>query len=454
MAALKIMSSTQTQMPIARDAEQSVCPICHGAGFVRLDVPLDHPLFGKAVPCVCKRVAIQEKRLADLRKASNLQHLQKMTFDSFQTDGHGSLEVSEALREALGTARQYAVSPSGWVVFTGTYGCGKTHLAAAIANHRVGQGLPVLFVVVPDLLDYLRASYAPNSPTTYDERFNQVRDVELLILDDLGTQHATPWAAEKLYQLLNYRYNAELPTVITTNQSPDAMDPRLASRLRNQELVDTIPIFAPDWRIRSKGDTFGSLSLYEAQTFEAFRDRRDELEAQQAADLRKAVRTAKAYATNPVNWLLLRGGYGVGKTHLAAAVANKLVRSGISALFVVVPDLLDHLRATFRPGSAVSYDERFNEVRRARLLVLDDLGTQNATPWAEEKLFQILNYRHAAGLPTVLTVSDDGWERLDERLKSRLLDATVCTTVIIDTPSYRGKPPSRRRPRRTTRRRT
>ena len=50
--------------------------------------------------------------------------------------------------------------------------------------------------------------------------------------------------------------------------------------------------------------------------------------------------------------------------------------------FIVVPDLLDHLRATFQPGSAVSYDERFNEVRRARLLVLDDLGTQNATPWA------------------------------------------------------------------------
>ncbi|OGO04558.1 MAG: hypothetical protein A2Y73_04980 [Chloroflexi bacterium RBG_13_56_8] len=381
--------------------------------------------------------------------------MQDMTLDTFQTDGYGSREVSEALRDALETAREYAVRPSGWLVFTGAYGCGKTHLAAAIANYRVEQGLPVLFVVVPDLLDYLRAAYAPNSPVGYDERFEQVRNVPLLILDDLGTQHATPWAAEKLYQILNYRYNAELPTIITTNQSLDAMDPRLASRLRDKELVHTIPIYAPDRRGRGagKGEMFGSLSLYEDKTFETFGDRRDELDPSLVTELRKVIRRAKAYAQTPVNWLLLRGGSGVGKTHLAAAVANKVVRSGILALFVVVPDLLDHLRATFQPGSAVTYDERFNEVRRARLLVLDDLGTQSATPWAQEKLFQILNHRHIAGLPTVLTVSDDGWERLDERLKSRLLDNTVCATVDIEVPSYRGKPQVQN-PRRTTRRRT
>lgn len=438
--------------PLTEDAAE-VCPICHGVGFVRLDVPIGHPRFGKAVPCICKRQEIQEKRLARLRQASNLQHLQKMTFDTFQTDRHGSAEVSFALRDALQTARSFAAQPSGWLVFTGTYGCGKTHLAAAIANDRVERGLPVLLVVVPDLLDYLRAAYAPNSPATYDERFEQVRQVELLILDDLGTQNATPWAAEKLYQLLNYRYNAELPTVITTNQGLQDMDPRLASRLRDQDLVRIIPIYAADFRIKGKDETFGSLALYGGQTFETFSDRRNELEPAQSAALRQIIKAAEAYAENPVNWLLLRGGYGVGKTHLAAAVANKVVRSGQTVLFVVVSDLLDYLRATFEPGSAVSYDQRFNEVRRAWLLLLDDMGTQNATPWAQEKLFQILNHRYVAGLPTIITVSDDGWERLDERLKSRFLDATVCKVMDIAIPSYRGAAPEAPKPRRTTRRR-
>ncbi len=57
---------------------------------------------------------------------------------------------------------------------------------------------------------------------------------------------------------------------------------------------------------------------------------------------------------------------------------------------MVVPDLLDHLRATFSPSSTVSLDRRFEEVRTTPLLILDDLGTQSATPWAREKLYQIV----------------------------------------------------------------
>jgi DNA replication protein DnaC len=111
------------------------------------------------------------------------------------------------------------------------------------------------------------------------------------------------------------------------------------------------------------------------------------------------------------------------------------------------------LRATFQPGSPVSYDQRFNEVRRAWLLVLDDLSTQSTSPWAQEKLFQILNYRHMAGLPTVITISRTDWEKLDERLKSRLSDVNVCQVIDIDVPSYRGTPPTPKSTRYTTRRR-
>lgn len=435
-----------------KDEEEKVCSICGGAGYVRLDVPVNHPQFGKAVPCVCKRREIENKRLEELRKTSNLEQLEGMTFDTFKIDENGSPEVAFSLKDALETSREFAESPSGWLLLTGPYGCGKTHLAAAIATDRVKKGRPVLFVVVPDLLDHLRSTYAPNSPVAYDERFEQVRNVPVLILDDLGTHNATPWAAEKLYQILNYRYNAELPTVITTNQLLNDMDPRLASRLRDQSLVKRLPIYAADFRVQGRDETFGSLSLYGGMTFETFSTRRGEVEPQQSAHLQKVVRTMQEYAQHPQNWILLRGDYGVGKTHLAAAVANRVKQSGMTVLFVVVPDLLDHLRATFRPGSPVSYDQRFNEVRQAWLLVLDDMGVQNTTSWAQAKLFQLLNHRYVGGLPTVLTVSNEAWGKLDERLKSRLLDTSVCTILDIKVPTYRGeKKPER--PRRSTRRR-
>jgi DNA replication protein DnaC len=68
---------------------------------------------------------------------------------------------------------------------------------------------------------------APTAPISLDRRFEEVRTTHLLILDDLGTQSATPWAREKLYQLFNYRYNAELPTVITTSSTAEEIDPSL-----------------------------------------------------------------------------------------------------------------------------------------------------------------------------------------------------------------------------------
>jgi DNA replication protein DnaC len=88
-----------------------------------------------------------------------------------------------------------------------------------------------MFVVVPDFLDYLRAAFNPQSPIPYDRRFDEVKKVPLLIFDDLGTESATPWAKEKLFQLLNFRYSAHLPTVITTSAEPNEIEPWLRTRM-------------------------------------------------------------------------------------------------------------------------------------------------------------------------------------------------------------------------------
>ncbi|NLC13933.1 MAG: ATP-binding protein, partial [Chloroflexi bacterium] len=97
------------------------------------------------------------------------------------------------------------------------------------------------------LLDHLRAAFAPNSGISLDKRFSEVRTAQLLILDDLGTQSATPWAREKLYQLFNYRYNAELPTVITSSVLPDELDQRLYSRMSDRRLCRIQIITAPGY---------------------------------------------------------------------------------------------------------------------------------------------------------------------------------------------------------------
>jgi DNA replication protein DnaC len=227
-----------------RRDEPAVCSECGGAGYVRMDLPMDDPSFGKPVPCQCREREWEERRRHDLRRFSSLDPFYDKTFDTFNPKVPG-------VREAFDAARRYADDPQGWLVLRGGYGCGKTHLAAAIANAHLAAGAHVFFSIVPDLLDHLRAAFAPNSEIRYDEMFERVREAGLLVLDDLGAENGTAWATEKLFQIINYRYNFRMPTVFTTNSRLlSHMDERLSSRLSDIGLVHTIVLEARDYRKR------------------------------------------------------------------------------------------------------------------------------------------------------------------------------------------------------------
>mgnify|MGYP001145626608 CR=1 FL=1 len=373
---------------------------------------------------------------------SHLDELKELTFESFLPRGRKGLGDLQAtsIEMAFNQARIYANSLEGWLLLEGPYGCGKTHLAAAIANFAVGMGVPTLFLTVPDLLDMLRFAYRAED-TTFENRFNEIRNAKLLILDDFGTQNATGWAQEKLFQIINYRYINQLPLVVTTNLDLREIEARIRSRLQDPELVSKIRINAPDYR-RPTDDmghsALSSLDLLASKTFGNLDERRNEgLSAKEVKTLAKALKAARRFAEKPKGWLIFFGGYGSGKTHLAAAIANYRASLGAPPLFIMVPDLLDHLRATFSPKSEVSYDRRFDEIRTAPLLVLDDLGTQSMTPWVREKLYQLFTYRYNAELPTVITTADS-LEEIDARIRSRMLDKRLCSTYLLDVPAYYG----------------
>ncbi|HEY0072024.1 MAG TPA: ATP-binding protein [Chloroflexia bacterium] len=244
-----LIRNPKSEIRIPKSVE-APCPHCKGVGWLRMDVRVGDPRFGKLYPCVCRTNATEESNLEELYKLSNLEAFSSKVFANFDPEVQGAAEAYDA-------AADFATHPEGWLVLMGGYGSGKTHLAAAIANHVVqDHRMQVYFAVAPDLLHHLRAAFAPNSATTYDDRFEQIRSVYLLVVDDLGAEQSTPWAVEKLYQIFNHRYNNRLPTVVTSNSDLDTLDPRIRSRLCDPDLCRHVFLPSSDYRMRKMDPRF------------------------------------------------------------------------------------------------------------------------------------------------------------------------------------------------------
>jgi DNA replication protein DnaC len=417
------------------------CPHCHGLGYLREDVPPGHPNFGKLVPCVCQLEQLAAEHADQLRRNSNIDTLAAKTFENFLPEGVSpDPGVRATVNRAFDRSRAFADNPDKWLLLGGTYGCGKTHLAAAIANQCIAAGRAVLFLNTPDLLDRLRAGFAPGADDSYADRFDEICNAPILVLDDLGTESPTAWAVEKLYQILNYRYNAKLPTVITTNRELKDIEPRVASRLSDQEMVINLYMRAPDFRAGhiNLSSEVSSLAVHSSQTFENF-DNRADLTGEARQMFHKAIQAARDYAADPDGWFVLTGDYGSGKTHLAAAIANERAKSGQPVIFITYQDLSDLFRTTSDRDTDQRNAKLIQQVKTTDFVVLDDISSLVGTAgYFREKFFQVFNYRFDAQLPTVLTTAAAEKE-LDPRVKSRIFHSDLCQVHVLKVGPYRGK---------------
>ena len=423
------------------DDSDGRCQVCKGRGWISPNVPVGHADFGTITPCQCQESRLEGEQHERLLTYSNLGHHTRFRFDNLKPDGFSDVEADRVqFREAYNITLAYAENPQGWLTLTGANGVGKTHLAAAIANHCIENGRIVFFTFAPDLLDHLRASFGPTSEVSYSDLFEHVRTTPLLVLDGLGSQSASAWAEEKLRQIINHRYSAGLPTVVTTAEHPEDLDPYIRARL-GVRVMD----LGTQRATGLQGLGMVPPSLGSSMTFANFEtDGHNAPTGTQKESLRAALEVAQEYARRDSNnmWLTLSGNTGAGKTHLAVAIAVEQMGKGRSVFFAFVPELLDHLRATFSPESRVRYDRRFEEVKNTPLLILDGWGEEQSSPWAMDKLNQIIVHRHNFRLATIITTRRD---RLDSSNpnhdlapeESRAQDPDIARVIRINARDYR-----------------
>lgn len=113
--------------------------------------------------------------------------------------------------------------------FVGVKGTGKTHLAAAIANQLMQQGIPVICMTMIDLLARIRQTFERGG-LSEDAVLRAYKGVKLLVIDDMGKEPASVWAASTIYNIVNGRYEAYMPTIVTTNYDDQQLVQRMTPR--------------------------------------------------------------------------------------------------------------------------------------------------------------------------------------------------------------------------------
>ena len=180
----------------------------------------------------------QDKKDLEIRKKKKVTLHKRQLNSTFE-----NYKITNKNKKAYENAKKYVDklikgTTNKGLFITGAYGVGKTYLASCIANEIIKNGKSVIFGTLIQLLDFIRDSYS-DSEVSDKDYLNLYSSVDLLVIDDLGKEKPTEWVLEKLFLIVNNRYNNYLPIVITTNYNRNQLRERLCIN-KNYSIVDSI----------------------------------------------------------------------------------------------------------------------------------------------------------------------------------------------------------------------
>ncbi len=229
------------------------CADCLDRGWYTLDVPVADLRFGQPIRCNCQPTISPDRLVAFTELTTGMR---RYTFDALGPSKAKTVDHMKQWDGVMAAARAYAGGRTDkpWLIFAGSLGWGKTHLATAILNWRIdhpGDGPPGKYVNCPDFLAALRASIDVGG---FETTLTLYREVPLLLLDDLGAEYQrrrgdeVSWADEQIYRVMDYRYREQMATIVTTNTRLDRVTPRLRDRLRDRSMVLAFGLDLPSYR--------------------------------------------------------------------------------------------------------------------------------------------------------------------------------------------------------------
>ena len=188
--------------------------ICEGLKWLGGEFDINHPDFGKVVPCACLAAEKNNKLREFLWDGSGItQSLDNPTFSSFNPELYKDGEYAKL--SVMNWVRQEVTVP--WLIIMGPPGLGKTHLCKAATGNLVGMNQPVFYTTVRGVMNKSREWISNKQGDKWSRYLNKIEHIKYLVLDDLGQEYTTDWSKQILFDIIDTRYETKLPTLITTN---------------------------------------------------------------------------------------------------------------------------------------------------------------------------------------------------------------------------------------------
>lgn len=228
------------------------CAVCQDEGFV------------DGAVCACRRQAELSLRFTGSRLPDMLR---SQTFDRFDLKWYSaSRKPAAGMSERVYAKLAYEASlafvaavlqgdnPRGLFI-SGGVGLGKTFLLSAICNSLIEGGVPTLYTVFSDLISDIKRSFnSDERGMTETALMEAARGVRVLILDDLGAEQVTEFVQSRLFDIVNYRRNHDLPLVVSSNLSIDQIGSLYSTRISSRitEMCNPISLYGQDIRLQKE----------------------------------------------------------------------------------------------------------------------------------------------------------------------------------------------------------
>lgn len=224
------------------------CPLCDGGGWVRSDYPVGHEKFGMLEPCP----NLDASRLRSAGEGKN-----GLRWDEERGMNWSAVLPVNGAPAAVRIVRNVLAAGYGMVYLHGGPGQAKSLILKVAIAESLRAGNAAAYSRLIDIFDNIKDAFGDDVRESAAQRVNRWSNVPILAIDELDKVNRTDWVSERLFQLLDTRYNDALYqhtiTLIASNEPPEALDPYLASRIRDARF-DVVHLFGKDMRPRMAKD--------------------------------------------------------------------------------------------------------------------------------------------------------------------------------------------------------